>query len=72
MQRKVVCNAEGLKAFVKNASQQAAVLAASTLIAGVSSYIMNSLLVYGCRFLINPQRRHGPRRYDLAIRCGGV
>ena len=36
VQRKVVCNAEGLKAFVKNASQQAAVLAASTLIAGVS------------------------------------
>jgi hypothetical protein len=35
VQRKVVCNAEGVKAFVKNASQQAAVLAASTLIAGV-------------------------------------
>lgn len=34
--RQVVCNAEGLKAFAKNASQKAAVLAASALIAGVS------------------------------------
>ncbi|KAL4544834.1 hypothetical protein Ndes2526B_g00774 [Nannochloris sp. 'desiccata'] len=32
--RQVVCNAEGLKAFAKNASQKAAVLAASALIAG--------------------------------------
>merc|ERR1711963_642859 len=39
VQSKVVCNAEGVKAFVKNASQQAAVLAASTLIAGSASAI---------------------------------
>lgn len=35
VQRRVVCSAEGVKTFVKNASQQAAVLAASALIAGV-------------------------------------
>ena len=34
--RQVVCSAEGVKAFVQNASQKAAVLAASALIAGVS------------------------------------
>ncbi len=37
--RQVVCNAEGLKAFVRNASEKAAVLAASALIAGVSDGI---------------------------------
>jgi len=34
-----VCNAEGLKAFVRSASEKAAVLAASALIAGVSDGI---------------------------------
>lgn len=40
--RQVVCNAEGLKAFVRNASEKAAVLAASALIAGVSDRIRPS------------------------------
>lgn len=35
VQRKVTCNAEGVKSFVRNASEKAAVLAASALIAGV-------------------------------------
>eukprot|EP00890_Picochlorum_soloecismus_P004250 jgi/Picsp_1/4826/NSC_02193-R1_33kda oxygen evolving protein of photosystem ii len=34
VQRRVVCNAEGLKSFVRSASEKAAVLAASALIAG--------------------------------------
>jgi hypothetical protein len=34
--RQVVCNAEGLKAFARNAGEKAAVLAASALLAGVS------------------------------------